>query len=1081
MTENPPQDFILGIDLGSNSLGWALIERTNGEPSGLLRAGARVFEAGTEGDRGSGQEESRNRARREARLQRRQLWRRARRQRKVFHLLQGCGLLPPGGATDEARQNLLNELDRTILASGWFRAKAASGAFPAPAQAMPYVLRAAALDEKLEPHFLGRALYHLAQRRGFLSNRLKPAKKDDDEGVVKEGINKLRQEMGEARARTLGEYLAHLPTSEQRLRGRWTHRDMYNEEFDALWDAQARHHPDLLSEESRKELFQTMFFQRPLRFDPAVIGHCELEPDQARAARYLLISQRFRLLQVVNNLKLYPPLEGERDLTPQERQKLVEALEVQGDQTVAAVRKLLALKRAVAFNLERGGEKSLKGNRTAAEFFAVFGERWLSMSAEERDDAVQYVYSFEKADKLKEAAKRRWGLDEQSAEKLSEVTFEPDHMNLSRRAMEKLLPLLERGVTYAAARHQLYPEQFRAAEPLPELPPIECATDADPLRKWAEQRKIAPKAGRLPDPVGAIRSPGVMRSLTELRKVVNAIIRQHGKPAEIHIELARDLKKPKTQRQSLSERMRRNEAERKQAAKRIFDEVGIKEPKADDIRKVQLAEECGWKCPYSGRAISMRRLVGPESEFQIEHIIPFSRSLDSSFVNLTLCHVEENKNKSNRTPYEACSGDSDRYEQILERVRQFKGDRALVAVKLRRFQMTPEQVAEFLGDFTSRQLTDTAYASKLAKRYLSLLYGGLADEAHEQRVFASPGKATAYLRNEWKLNSILEDGPTAAGGRFPKERTDHRHHAVDAVAIALTSPATVNALSDAAQRAPLERRRRFASLEAPWDGFVDSVRNVVDSIVVSHRVSKKASGALHEETIYSAKGDGEGRRRTRKHLSQLTRSEVEQIADERVKRKVMEKLGDGDPKKVFSNPENLPRFETSDGRRIPIKRVRLSKAVPTFGLGEGRTERHVTSESNHHMEVFAELDENGNEVEWDGAVVSMAEAYRRVRLREPVVRRDFGPHRKFIFSLAPTETIECQDKSGGRSLFVVRKMSRLSSGQLQVGLAPVSDARKAKEMQTSRAWLWVTPDTLRERSPRKVLVSPLGEVEEAHD
>jgi CRISPR-associated endonuclease Csn1 len=1089
MTENPSQGFILGIDLGSNSLGWALIERANGEPTGLLRAGVRVFEAGTRGDRESGQEESRNRTRREARLHRRQLSRRARRQRKVFHLLQGYGLLPPGGADDEARQDLLNELDRTILASEWFRAKAESGAFAAPAQAMPYVLRAAALDEKLEPHFLGRALYHLAQRRGFLSNRLKPAKKDDDEGVVKEGINKLREEMGAARARTLGEYLAHLPTSEQRLRGRWTHRDMYKNEFSALWDAQARYHPGLLNEERRKQLFQIMFFQRPLRFDRAVIGRCELEPGEPRAARYLLISQRFRLLQAVNNLKLYPPLQGERELTAEERRKLVGALELQGDQTFAAIRKLLGLKTRVGFNLERGGEKSIRGNRTSAEFFAVFGDGWLSMSAGERADAVQYVYSFEKADKLKEAAKRKWGLDEPSAEKLSEVTFEPDYMNLSRRAMEKLLPLLEQGVTYAAARHQLYhPEQFRAAEALPELPPIECTTDGDALRRWAEHKKIAPEARRLPDPVGAVRNPGVTRSLSELRKVVNAIIRQHGKPAEIHIELARDLKKPKKQRQSLSERMRRNEAERKQAAKRIFDEVGIKEPKPDDIRKVQLAEECGWRCPYStDRAISMRRLVGPESEFQIEHIIPFSRSLDNSFANLTLCHVEENKNKSNRTPYEAYSGDRERYAQILARVRQFKGDRSLVAAKLRRFQMTPEEVEKFLSDFTSRQLTDTAYASKLAKKYLSLLYGGLADEAHDQRVFASPGQATAYLRNEWKLNSILEDGPTTAGGRFSKERTDHRHHAVDAVAIALTSPATVKALSDAAQRAPLERRRRFASLQAPWEGFVNSVRNVVDSIVVSHRVSKKVSGALHEETNYSPP-DKPGRPplppRTRRVVDprlpgkRLSKPEVAHIADEQVKQTIVEKLsssGTDDPEKAFSDPKNLPFLPNKKGPPIPIRKVRVNTSEPTFAIGKGTSMRYVTTDKNHHVEVIATFDDRGNEVDWDGRVVTRRDAYQRVKDNAPVIDKTCRQGEGYRFSLCPGELMECDDDAGARKFMVYKGVSQYTAGPVVISLLPVNDARKNPRL------IRVVPNALRKWHARKVVVSPLGEVSEAHD
>jgi CRISPR-associated endonuclease Csn1 len=1068
-------DFILGIDLGSNSLGWALISRQDGEPKQLLRAGVRVFDAATEGDRESGQEESRNKARREARLHRRQLWRRARRLKKVFGLLQQFGLLPPGKApTPEERQKLLNDLDQHILASAWFTAKKDSGLYPEPEQTLPYILRAAALDEPLEPSFLGRALYHLAQRRGFLSNRLQAAKKDEDLGVVKQGIAELRQKIAESSARTLGEYFASLSPAEQRIRGHWTHREMFRSEFEALWNSQARHHPDLLTEARKKQLSQAIFYQRPLRFDPDVIGPCQLEPGERRAPAYLLISQRFRLLQTVNNLRILPPDGTEAGLTSEQRLKLITSLERDGDLTFGRVRKLLGLSKAYAFNLERGGEKSIKGNRTFADFYAVFGARWLEMQDRERDQVVEYVYSFEKPEKLKEAAQKRWAFDAASAEQLAEISFESDYMNLSRRAMEKVLPLLEQGLTFAEARKRLYPEQFAAKKPEPLLPPAE--------RALAE-----------------IRNPAVLRSLTELRKVVNAIIRQHGKPAEIHIELARDLRKTKKQRQGISERMRENERARKAAAKRILDEAGIRDPSPDDIRKVLLAEECHWECPYTGRAISMRNLVGHDSEFQVEHIIPFSRSLDNTFVNLTLCHVEENAVKSRRTPFEAYSGNPDRYAAILGRVRQFNGNRGIVAEKLRRFLMPPGEVEAMLGDFSERQLRDTAYASKLAKQYLALLYGGLSDEAHSQRVFASPGQVTAYLRNEWMLNRILNDGPSSEGGTVPKARTDHRHHAVDAVAIALTSPGTVKQLSDAAQRAPLEHRRRFAPLPAPWPDFVDSVRNVIDSIVVSHRVSKKVSGALHEETIYSqpkavapvSSPAKKGRRsetaaanrtevRVRKWLHQLTRPEVDDIADEGVKQKVLARLGDGDPKKVFSNPDNLPSFETEDGRRIPIKRVRIKKAVPTFPVGEGKAARHVTSESNHHLEIFAELDEEGNEVEWDGVVVSMAEAYRRKKEGLPIVQRDFGANRRFKFSLAPGEVIESTDAAGSK-LMVVRSVSRFTTGRIEVGLVPISDARKKAEIVKAGAFVRPGPNTLRQLHARKVVVSPLGEVSEAHD
>src|SRR5208282_4242417 len=179
--------YILGLDIGSASLGWALIDVPDGVPSGIVAAGVRVFDPGVDGDIDSGQDESRNKVRRDARLQRRQFCRRARRCQNVFALLQGVGLLPPAPAsavTSKAatRDRLLAELDRQIR-SRW-AARPADGqsgdALTATDHLLPYLLRARALDQPLLPHELGRAVYHLGQRRGFKSNRKTQPKKDEE-------------------------------------------------------------------------------------------------------------------------------------------------------------------------------------------------------------------------------------------------------------------------------------------------------------------------------------------------------------------------------------------------------------------------------------------------------------------------------------------------------------------------------------------------------------------------------------------------------------------------------------------------------------------------------------------------------------------------------------------------------------------------------------------------------------------------------------------------------------------------------------------------------------------------------------
>ncbi len=1080
-----PEPFILGVDLGTNSMGWAMIRLDDGRPAGLIRCGVRVFEAGMEGDIASGSEESRNRKRQQMRSQRRQIERRARRRRKVFHLLQRYGLLPEErAASSEAIQDLLNALDRQIAASAWFASKGASGAFKRPDQVLPYILRACALDERLpHPHYVGRAFHHLGQRRGFLSNRRAPLKQEEDLGEVESGINELRTEIEESGARTLAEYFARLDPFERRIRERWTHRSMYQDEFGRIWQAQAAHYPEVFTPERRKELHRAMFCQRPLWFPENLVGTCELEPGERRAPKYSFPAQRFRLLQAVNNLKL--EIDGaERGLTPEERTRLVEELELKGDLTFAEIRrkrKLFKLPKGAQFPVERDGGRKLPGNRTTAQFYEIFAQRWLEMSAGEHEQALLDVLSIQKDEALKRRAMNHWGLDEQHANRFVAISPEPGYFNLSLKAIGKMLPLLEAGAAYAEAHRQVYPDKSQKQASLSELPPLYSAADKHRLSRWAEKREVFPPGTVLPEPVGQIRNPALTRSLTELRRVVNAIVREHGKPEQIRIELARDLKNPKRARQTTSERMRDDEKAREKM-KKILEEAGFAEPSEADIRKALLHEECRGLCAYTGKPIDLRHLFGPESQFDIEHIIPYERCFDDSFENLTLGYHEENRQvKGGRTPCEAYHADATRYEAILERVRRFHSRAA--GEKLRRFQMTDTEATEFVRAFVERQLNDTRYASKLAAKYVAMLYGGLFDEEHRQRVRVISGELTDQLRSSWKLNAILSDGPASSGGgEVARSRGDHRHHAVDAVAIALTDDSTIQQLSHAAQSAR-GQGRELASLEGPWPDFVDSVRKQIGRIVVSYRVSRKVSGALHEETLYALVGsDGEAGCRVRKHLTALTKTEVEEIADPEVRRLVREKLESvgGEPKRVFSNRANLPCFVTRDGRRIPIKSVRIEKRLPTEALGHGRTTRHVTSDSNHHMEIYAEVKADGTEGRWDGEVVSMQEAYRRMRVGKPIIERSHGPQFQFRFALAAGEVIECDAQDGSRRLWVVRGMTS-EKGSPRVFLVPLTDARQKTEIEASGLYWRRFLNPLRKLNARKVAIGPLGDVFDAHD
>jgi CRISPR-associated endonuclease Csn1 len=1046
---------VLGLDIGPNSIGWALVAAENERPSGLVAAGVRVFDAGVEGDIQSGRDASRGVARREARSRRRQLERRRRRLNRLAHVLQAAGLLPPGKV--EAPADLLvffDQLDRDLFP-----------AHPAGTEAhvQLYRLRARALDEKMQPYEIGRAIYHLAQRRGFKSNKLVraalAAEEEKEDGKVKDAIKHLAQDMRESGARTLGEYLSSLDPSEQRIRGRWLGRAMLEEEFAQIWTGQVAHYPELLTEDLRRRIYEVIFFQRPLKLQRHLIGHCDLERGRQRARLCLLAAQRFRLLQKVNDLEVITPQGEILGLTPAQRATLLDVLESQGDLKFGAVRKLVGLSRYHKFNLEREGDDRIIGNRTAAKLARVFGPRWASLSGAERDRVVDDVRSITKTAALVRRGKNAWGLDDDAAGQLAEVTLEAGYCNLSRQALAKVLPLMEGGMQYATARKQVYGEA-PSPEPHDRVPPL--------------RDEVEP------------RNPAVERALSETRRVVNAVVARYGKPGRIRIELARDLRKNRKQRQAIHQRNRDNQSAREQAAKAIIQRAGIPRPTRRDIQKYLLAQECGWRCPYTGREIAFEALFGDSPQFDIEHIIPFHRCFDDSFFNKTLCEVNFNRQvKRDRTPWEACA-DTPNWPAILERVGNFIGDAR--AEKLKKFKLTTAEL-ETIDDFASRQLNDTRYASRLARQFLGALYGAGAmgvDPQGKLRLEAARGQVTSVLRNAWKLNVILGGGE--------KTRDDHRQHAIDAVVVALTDPATVKRLSDASARDYLHRGA--ARMEAPWTGFLDEVREAIESMVVSHRLSRPIKAALHQETHYSKvhpDRDGKPHVHVRKPLEKLSQHEVGAIVDPAVAvavRAKLDELGIKDPSQAFKRRDNHPALKAKDGRDILIHKARIRVAQSVACVGAGPRERRVALASNHHIEIIETTDRKGAP-RWQGVVVSTFEAARRLRDGEPIVQRDHGEGKRFLFSLAGGDIIELdveeKDKTGSegdgpkRGLFVIRTVSQGAQGRIELDFAGINDARPKKAIQACRDWGRSPVSRLQQRNCRKVVVTPLGEVRRAND
>jgi CRISPR-associated endonuclease Csn1 len=1054
MSTHPSTRYVLGLDLGVASIGWALVRFDGKKPVTVEEAGTRIFQSAMTNEKGEisqGREESRNKERRDKRLMRRQLDRRARRHRDLAVLLQSHGLLPEGSINNSAkRHELLIELERSI---------AARHAESIPEEernqfynTLPYWLRARALQERLTLDELGRTLYHLGQRRGFLSNRKTDRDEDEESGKVYGGIDELTGFMEESGCETLGQYFATVDPTEpeaRRIRGRYTSRKMYMLEFDRVWESQRPHYPDLLTDALKKQIHNTIFFQRKLQSARDLIGICEYEcrakgcdVDRKRAPWALELAQRFRIIQMVNNLN-YELGSGEKyQLTDTEWRTLVDKLDREGDLKFSQVKKLLDLPKSTSFNLEEGGETTLRGNRTSSKLRKVFDDRLDSFSPEDRFQIVEDLRSYEKVEALEKRGREKWGLTPEKAKEFSKINLEADYCNLSRQAMEKLLPLMEEGEYYMKAVTKVYGEQ---------------------IYEW-ETEYLGPVADA---PFGELRNPTVFRVLTQLRKVVNRIIKTYGKPDEIRVELARDVKRSKKERQNLAKRMRDQEKERQAAANLILGFDKNFKFSREDIEKVLLMQECNCLCPYTGKMISMGSLLGPNPQFEVEHIVPFSRCLDNSFFNKTLCHIEANRTKRNRTPHEAFHGTPD-WDAMLERVKKFKGRGA--AEKLKRFQLFGKALSESVGDFKSSQLNDTRYASRLALEYLRVLYGG----DWRKRLLASKGGITAELRSAWKLNSVLNDGDV-------KTREDHRHHAVDAIAIALASPEMVQIVSQAAQMAEKQGHRRWWKLiQEPWEGFLGDCKTAIDRIVISHAPNKPVRGALHKETNYSPpkeNSDGETVVHVRKSIEALSESEVNNIVDHAVRQSVLDKIqesGKTKPADAFKNGMNTPLHKNGK----PIRKVRIASKTPVIPVGEAERQRFVSPGNNHHIEIFEQVDKKGK-VKWVGRVVSLYECYRRQAKGLPVIDRVHPDGGRFVFSLCGGDMVEMLDAGGVRRLYVVRGISEFSSGALVLDFLQHTDARGITKVP--RAGRTKVPNVMFQAKCRKVSVTPLGEIRYAND
>ena len=369
----------------------------------------------------------------------------------------------------------------------------------------------------------------------------------------------------------------------------------------------------------------------------------------------------------------------------------------------------------------------------------------------------------------------------------------------------------------------------------------------------ADPSKDPDKDGE-PARYGRFPNPTVHIGLNQIRRVVNRLIDAYGKPMDIVVELARDLKANREQKQNYIRRQSEGE-KRNERYREDLQSVGL-ESTYDTRRKLRLWEEQGPAqarvCPYTGRSLSFEMVVSSQTE--IDHILPFARTLDDSMANKVVCVTTANRDKVDRSPFKAFHRNPPGYDYqaILSRAAKLPGNK--------RWRFDENAMDRFENQergFLDRQLNETRYLSRTARKYLACLY----DEQTERknRVRAIPGQMTALLRRGWGLEGMLR-ADHQTGEIVRKQRDDHRHHAVDAFVVANTTQGLLQRFADSmSSYEGYDAAKRLAKLTPPpWEGFHrNEVKDVLDRLIVSHKPDHgtrgqqgKTTGQLHNETAY---------------------------------------------------------------------------------------------------------------------------------------------------------------------------------------------------------------------------------------
>ena len=1057
---------VLGLDLGVGSIGWCLIALdAQGDPAEILGMGSRVVplnNATDAADFSVGKAFTANQERTARRTMRRGFARYQLRRYRLRRELEKVGMLPDAALIQLPLLELWELRERAATAGG-----------------------------RLTLPELGRVLCHINQKRGYRHVKSDAAaiignegeKKKDSNSAYLAGIRandeKLQDEhktVGQHFAEQLRQNQSESPTGgiSYRIKDQIFSRQRYIDEYDQIMAAQRVHYPDILTDAFIRMLRdEVIFMQRPLKSCKHLVSLCEFEKqekvmrvqqDDGKGGRLLVerrvkfgpkvapksspLFQLCRIYEAVNNIRLTRPDGSPRDITPEEHTKIVAHLQSSASLSFAALKKLLKEKALIADQLT--SKSGLKGNSTRVALAAALQpypqyHHLLDMELETRMMTVQltdeetgevterevavvtdsYVrqplyhlwhilYSIEERDAMRRALITQLGMKEEDLDgglldQLYRLDFvKPGYGNKSAKFICKLLPQLQQGLGYSEAcaavgyRHSNSPTSEEITE--------RTLLEKIPLLQRNE-----------------LRQPLVEKILNQMINLVNALKAEYGID-EVRVELARELKMSREERERMAEGNRRREKENKAIAEKIR-ECGLF-PTKSRIRKYMLWEEAGEKCLYCGQILTLSQCLNGD-DMEVEHIIPKSVLYDDSYGNKTCACRRCNKEKGNRTALEYIRAKGWEAE-YMERINGLLDKKAISYSKHQRLRWLKEDIP---SDFLERQLRLTQYISRQA---MAILQQGI------RRVSASEGGVTARLRSLWGYDDILHtlnldrydsmgetervyrEGETTEKLRITNwsKRMDHRHHAIDALVVASTRQGYIQRLNRVSSES--EREAMSGEIEVQKATKTDklsllerwltqrphlSVRAVSDKvaeILISYRPGKRVvtrgrniylrhgkkcvqsgllvpRGALSKETVYGQiTVNGEPQIVCKYDLHSLKAKDVDYVVDLALRKRLKELLAQhgGKEKEAFAGDVYMDEA----GTQGPIRSVRCFTGLDRGKMKavkydeQGDAVGFVSPRNNHHLAIYRTP--KGKLVE---SIVTFWDAVDRARYGIPLV------------------------------------------------------------------------------------------------